>query len=412
MQQYKYVIVGGGIAGTTAAETIRKNDVQGKIAIISDEPHTCYSRVLLSKPKWLLGEQPFENVWLKDDSWYKENNIHLFKGIRATKLLPDFKKLHLSDGDILQYEKLLLATGAHVRKWDVKGADKEGIYYLRTVDDAEKISALARGEPKKIVMIGSSCVSFEIIEILLSRNFEITEVMREKYFFEPQLSKEEVAPIEKILEEKGVNILREAEVSEVLGGDRVEGVVLKDGRKIECDVILPFIGVELPVKWIEEAGVAVHKGIYANQFLETNVPDVWTAGDTTESWDNVLGETVIMGNWMNARTQGEIAGKNMSSDVKTPFEQVSFHTSHGFGFQLGWVGDTRPLPDRLIVNYPTDKKDTYCRIIIKDGRMIGGTAVNKPDLISAMAKIIKNKIDVSDAVEELKNGTLDIKKLV
>lgn len=411
MQHYTYVIIGGGIAGTTAAETIRKNDAEGSIAIVSDEPHNCYSRVLLSKPKWVLGEQPFENVWLKSDAWYSENNIHLFKGLRATELQSGAKIVLLSDGDSLKYEKLLLATGAHARKWDVKGADKKGIHYLRTVDDAKAISEVAQGEPKRAIMVGSACVSFEIIEILHSRGFTVTEVMREKYFFEPQLSQEEVAPIEKVLEENGIEIVREVEVEEVLGDTHVTGVRLSNGREIACDVILPFIGVELPVGWIQKAGVATHKGIYANQFLETNVPDVWTAGDTTECWDTMLEETVIMGNWMSARLQGEVAGKNMSSDTKEPFAQVSFHTSHGFGFQIGWTGDVRPLEDRTIIHYPTPEENSHCRIMISRGRIVGGTTVNRPDLMSAITKVIKAKIDVSDKIKGLEDGSVDIKTL-
>ena len=412
MQYYTYVIIGGGIAGTTAAETIRKNDPVGSIAIVSDEPHNCYSRVLLSKPKWVLGEQPFENVWLKSDAWYRENNIHLFKGIRATELQSGAKAVLLSDGDTLKYEKLLLATGAHSRRWDVKGADKKGVYYLRTVDDAEAISKVAQGAPKRAIMVGSACVSFEIIEILHSRGFTITEVMREKHFFEPQLSLEEVAPIEKMLEEKGIEIIREVEVEEVLGDTQVTGVRLSNGREIACDIILPFIGVELPVGWIQKAGVATHKGIYANQFLETNVPDVWTAGDTTECWDSMLEETVIMGNWMSARLQGEVAGKNMSNATKEPFAQVSFHTSHGFGFQIGWTGDVRALEDRIVIHYPTPLENSHCRIIIAKGKVIGGTTVNRPDLMGAITKLIKAKIDMSDKLEGLRDGTLDIKTLV
>lgn len=419
MQQYTYVIVGGGIAGTTAAESIRKNDKTGKIAIVSDEPHNCYSRVLLSKPKWVLGEQPFENVWLKNDAWYTDNNIHLFKGLRAVELNSGAKIVTLSDGDMLQYEKLLLATGAHSRKWNVKGstdesgqATKKGIYYLRTVDDAKAISEVAQGAPKRVIMVGSACVSFEIIEILHSRGFTVTEIMREKYFFEPQLSPEEVAPIEKVLTEKGIEIIREAEVAEILGKNTVEGVRLTDGREIPCDVILPFIGVELPVEWIQKAGVATHKGIYANQYLETNVPDVWTAGDTTEGWDTMLEETVIMGNWMSARLQGEIAGKNMSCDTKEPFAQVSFHTSHGFGFQLGWTGDARPLSDRIIIHYPTPEENSYCRIMVSKGKVIGGTTVNRPDLMGAITKLIKAKLDVSDKLERLSQGAVDLKSLV
>jgi len=412
MQQYKYVIIGGGIAGTTAAETIRKLDREGKIAIVSDEPYVCYSRVLLSKSGWVLGEQPFENVWLKNGAWYEENDIHLFKGLSATELNTDQKLVLLSDGDILEYEKLLLATGAYNRLWQVPGADKKGIHYLRTVDDAKGISELAQGEPKRIVMIGSACVSFEIIEILHGRGHTITEVMREKYFFEPQLSREGVAPIERTLEEKDVTIIREMEVEEVLGGKSVEGVRLKDGRELPCDVVLPFIGVEFPVEWLKKAGVATHKGIYANQYLETNVPDVWTAGDTCENWDLALGETVIMGNWMSARLQGEVAGKNMVGPERTEFEQVSFHTSHGFGYQIGWTGDVRLLPDRTIVHIPVeDEVEDHCRIVVWHGRVIGGTTVNRPDLMGAITKLIKAKVDVSSKLEELAAGTVDIKTL-
>jgi NAD(P)H-nitrite reductase large subunit len=413
MQEYRYVIIGGGIAGTTAAETIRKLDQEGSIAIISDEPYVCYSRVLLSKPKWVLGEQPFDNVWLKTDEWYDENDIHLFKGLSAEHLNADEHCVRLSDDDCIKYEKLLLATGAHNRTWNVPGADKKGIHYLRTVDDARGICEAAQGAPKKVVMVGSACVSFEIIEILLSRGFSVTEVMREKYFFEPQLSPEGVAPIEKLLEEKGVEIIRETEVEEVLGSESVESVRLKNGRELACDLILPFIGVEIPVEWLQHAGVATHKGIYANMYLETNVPNIWTAGDTSECWDAMLNETVIMGNWMSARLQGEVAGKNMVGPERTPFEQVSFHTSHGFGYQLGWTGDTRPLPDRTIVHIPIENDENdHCRILIRHNRIIGGTTVNRPDLMGVITKLIKAKVDVSEHIEGLRKGTTDLKSLV
>lgn len=411
MQEYQYVIIGGGIAGTTAAETIRKRDAVGKIAIISDEPHPLYSRVLLSKPGWVLGEQPFDNVWLKKEAWYTENNVHLFRGLSAVALDTDLKRVVLSDGDVLRYEKLLLATGAHSRPWQVAGADKAGVHFLRTVDDARALCRLAQGEAKRVVMIGSACVSFEVIEILHSRGFHVTEIMREQYFFEPQLSPEEVAPIERTLIEKGVEILRGAEVAEVLGDEKVSGVRLTDRREIACEHILPFIGVELPVAWLKSAGIATHKGIYANQYLETNVPDVWTAGDTAENWDSALAETVIMGNWMSARLQGEIAGRNMAGE-RVPFEQVSFHTSHGFGYQIGWVGDVRPLPGRTIVHIPVEKPNDHCRIVVRNGRIIGGTTVNRPDLMGVITKLVKAKTDVSGKLGDIAGGVLELQALL
>lgn len=404
MQEYRYVIVGGGIAGTTAAETIRKRDAEGAIAIISDEPHPLYSRVLLSKPKWVLGEQPFDNVWLKNDAWYAEKNIHLFRGLTATALDADRKRVTLSDGDVLSYEKLLLATGAHSRPWTVPGAEKQGVLSLRTVDDARAIAKAAQGEPKRVVTIGSSCVSFEIIEILRTRGFTVTEVMRERYYFEPSLSRAEGELIEKVLTANEVEIIRENEVAEVLGSDSVTGVRLKDGREIPCDIVLAFIGVVYPLAWLKSAGLAVNRGILANTFLETNLPGVYSAGDTTESWDEALGEVVIMGNWMSARLQGEVAGKNMSAgpaEERTPFHQVSFHTSHGFGYQIGWVGDVRVGGDRIELHHPTPEPDSYCRLILWHGRVVGGTAVNRPDLMGMITKLIQSREDVSARLKDL-----------
>lgn len=414
MQQYTYVIIGGGIAGTTAAETIRKHDAQGNIAIVSDEPYGLYSRVLLSKPGWVLGEQPFDNVWLKKEVWYSENNVHLFKGLTATALDTDRRRVTLSDGDVLEYKKLLIATGAHNRQWTVPGADKKGIHYLRTVDDARALCEIAQGAPKRVVMIGSACVSFEIIEILHSRGFTVIEVMREKHFFEPQLSQEEVAPIEETLTEKGVEIIRGIEIEKVLGNGQVTGVHLSDGRGIACDYILPFIGVELPLGWLANSGIATHKGIYANQYLETNVPNIWAAGDTAENWDMALGETVIMGNWMSARLQGEVAGKNMVGvGERVPFEQVSFHTSHGFGYQIGWVGDVRPLGDRTIVHIPVEYDEkNHCRIVVRNGRIIGGTTVNRPDLMGVITKLVKARVEVSEKLDGLADGSVPLKSLV
>lgn len=412
MQTYKYVIVGGGIAGTTAAETIRKTDPTAKIAIISAEPYPLYSRVLLSKPNFLLGKQPFDTVWLKNQEWYDSNNIHLFKGLRATHLDPVHKAITLSDGDVLSYEKLLLATGSRSRTWDIPGADKKGVIYLRNLDDAKMFSEAMLENKKHAVTIGSACVSFEMIEILLSQGARVTEVMREHYFFEPQLSSEEASIIESDLIDRGVEIIREMEVEEVLGNDAVEGVRLKDGRTISCDMILALIGVVFELEWLQSSGLKIHKGILANEYLETNLPDVWTAGDIAECNDIALGEVVIMGNWMSAREQGVVAAKNMTG-TKTVFEQVSFHTSHGFGYTIGFTGDVRPLlPDRTVIHRKTLEPKSYCRFILRNNLVIGGTVVNHQDLLGIITNLIKHHVDVSEHLEHLADPNFDLKTLV
>src|SRR3989344_4150256 len=141
MQKIEHLIIGGGIAGTTAAETIRQNNVSAIIAIISDEPYRLYSRILLSKPNFFLEKIPFEQIWLKKESWYAENNIRLISGKSAVRFDPQTKIVALNTGEELEYGKLLLAVGGCARRWGIPGAERSGIFYLRTLDDAKAIMA-------------------------------------------------------------------------------------------------------------------------------------------------------------------------------------------------------------------------------------------------------------------------------
>src|SRR3989344_9037983 len=158
--KYKYLIVGGGVAGTTAADTIRKNDPEGSIAIISDEPFRFYSRIMLSKPAFFLGKVPFDSIWLKKKEWYSDNKVELLKGKVATSLDSSKKVIKLDDGTEVGYEKLLLSIGAHARRWPIEGADKKGVHYYRTLEETKGILDQLK-DAKSAVLIGSGFVSFE-----------------------------------------------------------------------------------------------------------------------------------------------------------------------------------------------------------------------------------------------------------
>ena len=410
MQHFKYVIVGGGIAGTTAAETIRKNDAEGTIAIVSDEPHMLYSRVLLSKPAFVRGEQPLDSVWLKKPEWYEQNKITFIGGVSATALNETAKKIALSNGEELEYKKLLLAIGAHARKWTIPGSDKKGIYYLRGLDDTKAIMEAIK-TAKRAVLIGSGCVSFEIAEILRSRSIETTLVMREKYFGEPMLSEPEGKMIEATLEKNHVTIIREAEVAEVLGESAVSGATLKNGEKLECDMILAMIGVVFPTDWLKSSGVVLKRGIVANEYLETNIPDVWTAGDIAEYNDTALQESFLCGNWMNSRGQGEIAGLGMTGK-RTEYKTVTFQTSHGFGDLIGFVGDTRALPERTVIYRKDSEKNSLVRIIVRGENIIGATLINRMPEMGTITKLIKDRVNVAGKLEDMASPEFDLKTLL
>ncbi|MDP2933340.1 MAG: FAD-dependent oxidoreductase [bacterium] len=410
MQQYKYLIIGGGVAGTTAAEIIRKEDPSGSIAILSDEPHRLYSRIMLSKPAFFLEKVPFDSVWMKKESWYDEKNIAFLGGKRATKIETEKKIMELDGGDELGYEKLLLATGACARPWSVPGSEKDGVFVLRTMDEGKEIMK-ARKSAKCAMVIGGGFISFEVADLLQQAGVEVTVVLMDSYFWQPMLSEISGRAVEKAMETAGVKIIHNTAVQEVEGNDRVTGVVLKDGSKLPCEMIVAGIGIICPLDWLKTSSIKTNRGILANEYLETNAPDVWAAGDVAEFNDLILEETIQLGSWMNAQEQGRAAGLNMVGK-KTPFKKVTFYTTHGFGMTVGFVGDARPAEGREIILRNDEAKNSFAQLIAIDGELVGGTFVNRTNEIQTLTKLIENNVKVSDKLPELADPNFDLSTLL
>jgi NAD(P)H-nitrite reductase large subunit len=410
MAKYNYLIIGGGIAGTTAAEILRKNDPVSSIAIVSDEAHPLYSRVLLSKIGVLNGEKSLESVFLKNQAWYDTNKITFISGAAATALNPVLKKVSIPGGKDAEYDKLLLAFGVHAKKWTVPGAEKKGVLHLRGLDDMKALIEAFRTK-KHAVLIGSGFVSFEIAEVLRSLNINTTLVMRGKYFADHVLSEPEGLMIEKNLTDHGVIIKKEMEVSEVLGDSEVNGVMLKDGTKLECDMVLSMIGIMYPTQWLKSSGIKLNTGVITNEFLETSIPGVFAAGDVAEFFDKILKEPFMYGSWMNARTQGEVAALNMFGK-KTELKVVSFQTSNGFGNTIGITGDTRELPGRKVITRSSPIDNSYTRLLLKDGVIVGATLINRVQELATISRLIKEQVNVSAKEGEMNNSKFDLKTLV
>ena len=410
MQHFDYLIVGGGIAGTTAAETIRQYDAGGSIAIVNDEVHPLYSRVMLSKPEWFLGRISFDHIWLKHPGWYVEHGIAYLAGQTAVKLDPTQKVLTLKDGLELGYGKLLLAPGASVRRWTIPGADKRGIYAVKTLDDgAAIIDAIAT--KKRAVTVGGGFISFEMDDLFRLKGLEVTHLIRESYYWEPLLDGKSGRMIETAIEKGGVRLLRNAEAQEVVGGASVEGLILTDGMKLDCDMIVCGIGTYAPIEWLRPAGLAVGRGILTNEYLETNLPDVWAAGDAAEFKDTILDENVQLGNWVNATEHGRTAGKNMTGKHEL-FVFVSFYTTQGLGISIAFAGDVRVFPDRTIIERGSPELNSYARVILKGNEVEGATMMNRTKELTTLAKLIRMNVDVSGAHTKLADPNFDLKQLV
>ena len=184
----------------------------------------------------------------------------------------------------------------------------------------------------------------------------------------------------------------------------------KAGEKIDCDMILCGIGVVFSIDWLKSSGIAVDRGIVVNEHLEASVPDVWAAGDVAKYNDIVLAGQCMAGNWMSAREQGRVAGLNMAG-THEHFKLVSFYTSHGFGLNAAFGGDIRVLPDRTVVSRGTAESGSHTRLILRNGKIVGVTMVNRVFEMGTIVKLIEEQIDVSAKLTELANPDFDLKSL-
>lgn len=410
MQEVKYLIIGGGVAGTMAAETFREKDKEARVVIVSDEPHPLYSRVLLTKPNFFMEKIPFDKIWLKSEDWYKEHNIELWGGRTAVKLNRENKIVTLDNNEELKYEKLLLAIGGKVRKLDVPGAEKKGVHYLRTVEDTQAIIASVK-EAKQAVVVGGGIIGFECAEILDLAGLDTTFVLRMAHYREPLLGLECAEIVEDKIRKEEIRLICENEVTEILGDDKVTGVKLKDGQELPCQMVVIGIGCVTPFDWVKEAGVGCDRAVLANEFLQTNDPDIYSAGDGTQFDDVIIGEKVIYGNWANAQKQGERAALNMAGEHE-PFKAVTFFQTHAFGIVMTYVGDVRPAEDREIIQRGHTGDDIQERIFLRNNKVVGVLLINAPQHMGTYSKIIEQQDDLSERLEQLADPNYDIANFV
>lgn len=404
-----YLIIGGGVAGTTAAETLRQHDAAARITIVSDEPHRFYSRIMLSKPNFFLGKIPFDQIWLRIPSWYQTLRIELIAGATATALDPEARTVRLNDGRILPYRKLLLATGAQAIQWQVPGANKSGVLHLRTLDDAKAIMAAVKST-RRAICVGSGFTSFEMCEMLVLAGAAVALVMREPHYWDPLLDEASGMMIEAAMRRGGVKIFRNSLVKTVDGNGKVSGVTLEDGRRMPGELIIAGVGACPRTDWLKAADLAVNRGVLADEYLATNVPDVWTAGDCAEFKDLILEERVMLGNWVNAQMHGRIAARNMLGK-RAPFKMVSFYTAMGFGLTIAFAGDVRHQ-GRQVIARGSPQAGRFARLIVDEhDELVGATFINRTNELQPVCRLIERNVKVSAMREQLADETLDLRTL-
>ena len=398
-----YLIIGGGIAGTTAAETLRKLAAKCDITIISAERHPLYSRVML--PHYVSGKTPRERVFLKSPEWYNEQNIHLaFHTVVA--LEPASKTVTVDGGHTYSYDKLLIAGGGHVRHLPF---DDGHIQHFQTVEDADAIVALIarlKNESHPAVgIIGGGFISMDFIKLFAPLGIATHVFLRNDRYFTPSFDVEMSHMLTEHLSEHGVVTHLQTEIASW------DGSLAKTigGGALPLHALTAGVGLICQYPWAKEAGVEVGHGIRTNEFLETNIKDVYAAGDCAEFFDVLIERHQQAGNWLNAQMQGQHVARVMHGE-RAPFHLVSSYSATMFGKPVVAVGCARhDVAEETVVR---DSGDGRTLLFLHRGRLVGASMFNRPDDRAGATKLVEAKVDLSNRHGELADPEVPLLSLL
>lgn len=394
----KFVIIGNGIAALQAAENIRKNDGESKITMISREKYNTYYRVKLSH---LLGQQfDLGKLYVKPDQWYKDNNIDVLLKRNVLSVDTDKKIVKLDDGSILTYDVLIVASGSHSFVPPVKGNDKKGVYAVRSLDDVEKLNEYINGK-KRGVVVGGGLLGLEAAWSLGQTGYDMTVIEFFPRLLPKQSDEEGSRIIEKIIENSGINLVLGAEVEEIIG-DPVDGVMLKNGIKIDADFVIFSAGVRPNLDAIKDSGIKINKGIVVDDFMKTNVDDVYAAGDVAEH------NGKIYGLWTVALAQGRTAGLN-AVGIKTVYKEVPpSSTLKVTGVDVFSSGD---IFDEAAVSYRYKDGNTYYKLFVKENKLIGAILIGDISYSTKVKKAIDSGLDLKEFLISSKDAKEILEKI-
>lgn len=323
----KYVIIGNSAAAVGCIEGIRQEDRTGPITVVTDEPYHTYSRPLISY--LLLGKTDEERMKYRPDGFYEENGVTLLAGKRAEKIDPESKTVLLDDGQALSYDKLLVAAGSRPFVPPIKGLDGvENAFTFMTLDSAKALEK-ALGPDKRVLILGAGLIGLKCAEGIAGRVGSLTVADLADHILPSILDSEAAAMVQRHIEDHGVSFLLGD------GVDSFEGntAVLKSGKKVPFDLLVICVGVRPNTSLVSEAGGEVARGIRVDPGCATTIPDVYAAGDCTESFDVSSGQERILALLPNAYMQGRCAGTNMAGgeavyDHAIPMNAIGFFGYH------------------------------------------------------------------------------------
>ena len=391
------MVVGNSAAALSAIRAIRAKGSTHSITLISREDCCAYSPVLTTY--YLCDRIEGKNLFIVDDGFYRNADVECVLGKEVVEVRPSEQVVALDDGRKVNYDYLLIATGASPKTLDGIDSDiTKDLCYLRTIGNAKRIKEL-RKQAKEVVLIGGGLVSMQIADAIHSRGVRLTFVIGSRYILSQNVDEDCATIIEREIESNDEGtFLFGRNVSKINKKNGKYHLLLDTGEELIADMVIVGKGVKPNTHLVKNSGIRINKGILVNERMRTNVENIYAAGDVTEGKNRITGKVEPVPNWVNACEQGRIAGLNMVGVEETFPGSVTENVTHLFGLAIAAIGMTKVkdedkhMEELKVMDY---EKKLYRKMVVSGNKLIGAVLLGDIQDMGVVRNIIVNSVDIS-----------------
>jgi len=386
MSDQTFVIVGASLAGAKAAEELRSSGFDGRLLLLGAEPERPYERPPLTKD-YLRGDSPREKVYVHEQAFYEEHQIALETSTTVTAIDPAHSRVTLGDGREIDYDRLLLTTGAEPRRIQIAGSELAGIHYLRTLTDCDALHARLRAGGR-VVVVGAGWIGSEFAASARQSGLEVTVIdplaLPNERIFGPEIG----AFYREVHRDQGVELLLGEGVEAFEGAQKVSRVRTAGNKVIECDLVVVGIGVVPRSELASDAGAEIDNGILVDETLATSLPGVFAAGDVARALNPFYGERIRIEHWSNALNQGPAAARAMLGE-QVSYDRIPYFFSDQFEVGMEYSGYAPTWDEVVFRGDPADGE--FVAFWMRDRRVLAGMNVNVWDVNEQVQALIRSQ---------------------